>query len=170
MVFFPLPGVTVTPYHTPSRHHSGWKSPKSRIFRFPKNRQNWPYLAFFDELLSTQIVNISRFARNVEWDFFSDFQPLCILEDDFGSAGKNWNKSGSLLKTSQYWNELANRTSNWTTQCLKITEKVAFNIASEASYVYILSGQKLIQNAQKLSICEIDSMCLQLQFSRPRWR
>ena len=29
-----------------------------------------------------------------------------------------------------------------TTQCLKITEKVAFNIASEASYVYNLSGQK----------------------------
>ena len=28
--------------------------------------------------------------------------------------------------------------------CLKITEKVAFNIASEASYVYILSGQKFI--------------------------
>ena len=26
-------------------------------------------------------------------------------------------------------------------QCLKITEKVVFNIASEASYVYILSGQ-----------------------------
>ena len=33
-------------------------------------------------------------------------------------------------------------------QCLKITEKVAFNIASEASYVYILSGQKLIKNAK----------------------
>ena len=33
------------------------------------------------------------------------------------------------------------------TQCLKITEKVSFNIASEASYVYILSGQKLIKNA-----------------------
>ena len=30
------------------------------------------------------------------------------------------------------------------TQCLKIIEKVSFNIASEASYVYILSGQKLI--------------------------
>ena len=29
-------------------------------------------------------------------------------------------------------------------QCLKITEKVSFNIASEASYVYILSGQKFI--------------------------
>ena len=34
-------------------------------------------------------------------------------------------------------------------QCLKITEKVSFNIASEASYIYILSGQKLIQNAKK---------------------
>ena len=31
-------------------------------------------------------------------------------------------------------------------QCLKITEEVSFNIASEASYVYILSGQKLIKN------------------------
>ena len=33
-------------------------------------------------------------------------------------------------------------------QCLKITEKVSFNIASEASYVYILSGQKLTKNAK----------------------
>ena len=32
--------------------------------------------------------------------------------------------------------------------CLKITEKVSFNIASEASYVYILSGQKSIKNAK----------------------
>ena len=35
------------------------------------------------------------------------------------------------------------------TRCLKITEKVSFYIASEASYVYILSGQKLIKNAKK---------------------
>ena len=33
-------------------------------------------------------------------------------------------------------------------RCLKITEKVSFNIASEASYVYILSGQKCIKNAK----------------------
>ena len=31
---------------------------------------------------------------------------------------------------------------------LKIAEKVLFNIASEVSYVYILSGQKLIKNAK----------------------
>ena len=31
-------------------------------------------------------------------------------------------------------------------RCLKIIGKVSFNIASEASYVYILSGQNLIKN------------------------
>ena len=43
-------------------------------------------------------------------------------------------------------------------QCLKITEKVSFNIASEASYVYILSGQKLIKNAKNAkngSFCRV---------------
>ena len=35
-----------------------------------------------------------------------------------------------------------------TSHCLKITQKVSFNIASEASYVYILSGQKFIKNAK----------------------
>ena len=30
-------------------------------------------------------------------------------------------------------------------QCLKITEKVSFNNASEASYVYILSGQSSLK-------------------------
>ena len=34
------------------------------------------------------------------------------------------------------------------TQCLKIVEKVTCNIASEASYVYILSRQKFIKNAK----------------------
>ena len=36
------------------------------------------------------------------------------------------------------------------TQWLKFTEKVSFEIASEASYVYILSGQKFIKNAKNL--------------------
>ena len=34
---------------------------------------------------------------------------------------------------------------NSISQCLKIIEKVSFNIASVASYVYILSGQKFIK-------------------------
>ena len=41
---------------------------------------------------------------------------------------------------------------SWIARCLKITEKVSFNIASEASYVYILSGQdRLVLLGQKLS-------------------
>ena len=34
------------------------------------------------------------------------------------------------------------------THCLKIAQKFAFNIASEASYVYMLSGQKFIKNTK----------------------
>ena len=36
------------------------------------------------------------------------------------------------------------------TQCLKTTPKVAFNIASEASCIHILSGRTLILNAKNL--------------------
>ena len=32
---------------------------------------------------------------------------------------------------------------------MKITEKVSFKIASEASYIFILSGQKFVKNATK---------------------
>ena len=37
---------------------------------------------------------------------------------------------------------------SYITQCLKITEKVSFNTANEASYVYILSEQKFIRNGK----------------------
>ena len=42
------------------------KSPKLTIF------------GLFNELLFTQNVNVARFVRNVEWDFFCDFQTLCV--------------------------------------------------------------------------------------------
>ena len=40
-------------------------------------------------------------------------------------------------------------------RCLKITEKVSFNITSEANYVYILSGQKFIKNAKNGSFWRV---------------
>ena len=40
-------------------------------------------------------------------------------------------------------------------RCLKITEKVSFNIASEASYVYIMRGQKLTKNAKNASFWRV---------------
>ena len=45
-----------------------------------KNSPKWTIFGIFNELLSTQNVNVARFARNVEWDFFCDFQTpwVCI--------------------------------------------------------------------------------------------
>ena len=40
-------------------------------------------------------------------------------------------------------------------QCLRITKKVSLNIESEDSYVYILSGQKLIKNAKNGPIWQV---------------
>ena len=40
-------------------------------------------------------------------------------------------------------------------RCLKITGKVSFNNASEASNVYILRSQKFTKNAKQLSICRV---------------
>ena len=38
---------------------------------------------------------------------------------------------------------------------MKITKKVSINIASEASYVYIFSGQKLVKNAKNGSFWRV---------------
>ena len=41
-----------------------------------QNLPNWPFLAFLMNFLSIQNVNLARFARNVEWDNFSNFQTM----------------------------------------------------------------------------------------------
>ena len=45
-------------------------------------------------------------------------------------------------------------------QCLKIIENVAFNILSEASYIYMFSGQKLIKNAKNGQFSDFSEMRL----------
>ena len=52
--------------------------------------------------------------------------------------------------SSQWYKEAAS-----SSRCLKITEKVLFNIASKASYVYILNGQKLISNTKNGSFWRV---------------
>ena len=44
-----------------------------------KNSPKWTILGIFNELSSTQNVNVARFAHNVVWDFFCDFQTPCIM-------------------------------------------------------------------------------------------
>ena len=62
------------------------------------------------------------------------------------SVKKNRRISGSLVSLTHcstlFFPQAPNPSD---TRCLKITEKILFNIASEASYVYILSGQRLLK-------------------------
>ena len=51
------------------------KIPKNVAFF--KNSSKLTIFGILDKLLSTQNVNVARFARNVKCDFFCDFQPLC---------------------------------------------------------------------------------------------
>ena len=81
---------------------------------FPKNHQNWPFLGIFNQLLSTQNVNVARFARNVEWDFFCDFQPLCrifahcAVHKNVRQRPKAWEASRQVLHQSSnaFWGTL----------------------------------------------------------------
>ena len=53
----------------------------------------------FNKLLSTQNVNLARFARNVEWDFFCDFQTLCFCkcENYVNWIIEHWNGRSEIL-------------------------------------------------------------------------
>ena len=48
----------------------------------------------------------------------------------------------------------------------KFTEKVSFNIASEASYVYILSGQNFIENAKYADFVEFSNATIWVIFKQ----
>ena len=90
-----------TCYWTPPKKyiHSVWKSPKMSHLNFGifhpflsylkltclvtlfdrklqvfKKSPKWTIFGIFNELLSTQNVNVARFARNAKCDFFCDFQ------------------------------------------------------------------------------------------------
>ena len=50
-----------------------------KLHFFFKNSSNWPFFGIFNKLLSTQNVNVARFARNVEWDSSVIFKH-CVLK------------------------------------------------------------------------------------------
>ena len=49
-----------------------------RKLQVVKNSSKLTIFGIIDELLSTQKVNVARFARNVECDFLDDFQIVCL--------------------------------------------------------------------------------------------
>ena len=48
-----------------------------------KNSPKLSIFGLFKWILFTQSVNLARFARNVEWDFFYDFQTQCSMACQF---------------------------------------------------------------------------------------
>ena len=74
---------------------------------------------------------------------FSDLQTSLVLKD------------GMTIKLQDNNDQLRQKVKSLESRCLKITEKVSFNIESEASYVYILSGRKMIKNAENGPFCRI---------------
>ena len=60
-----------------------------------KNSPKWNLLGIFNELLSTQNVNVARFARNVEWDFFCDFQTPWYTSKVYACLIHNLTKKGA---------------------------------------------------------------------------
>ena len=52
-----------------------------------KKSPNWTIFGIFNKLLSSQNVNVARFARNVDWDFFVIFKHhgVCFISISFWS-------------------------------------------------------------------------------------
>ena len=76
------------------------------------------------------------------------FQESLLLQTQV-SLAKNTREN--LLSVHILLNKIlikAARPASAQTRCLKIAENVSFNVASEASYVYILSWQKFSKNAE----------------------
>ena len=86
----------------------------------------------------------------VYWILITKIEAILKKKDFFSKGRKffNWiQNTGKTLEKipfqNLWWSKLNIEENGASSRCLKITEKVSFNIASEASYVYILSGQKL---------------------------
>ena len=91
--------------------------------RFSKTRQNWPFLAFLINFCPLKNVNVARFARNVECDFFCDFQTLCRCDDSSHAS------STFLPSRSIRMRKLIDRKFSWerfSTRCIQKTR--CFNI------------------------------------------
>ena len=72
-----------------------------RKLQFFKNSPKWTiFLAFLINFCPLK-VNVARFARNVEWDFFCDFQTpcdsVCIQEDLHNTKSLSLNYLGIFL-------------------------------------------------------------------------
>ena len=107
----------------------------------------WPLRRIISFLMLYQVViEILLCAKSItglKWTpyyfFFVELVKFLAL-DEIAVWRPEW--SNQVWKKLYFSNLISAKVWSTLTPCLKIAEKVSFNIASEASYVYILSGQK----------------------------
>ena len=112
--------------------------------KFIKNANNGQFGEFLKirRLWSNTVTRQNKFKRTIigeKWDILSNFPTMWHSTFDLSSLRGRGDQN-------QSFNHLALKLWLCIAQCLKITEKVSLkNIASEASYIYILRGQKFIK-------------------------
>ena len=74
--------LTISINFCPFRNDLSGNTVRPQASGFQKLAKIDPF-GIFNELLSTQNVDVARFARNVECDFFGDFQTLCQCGNRF---------------------------------------------------------------------------------------
>ena len=107
------------------------------------NAITW-FLKGLADLMTSNIANVTFYSKEKNWTTISDDVIWQLKSTSEKAWSKIVRKIVSALMSQSY--RLLSDFLKFS-QSLKITEKVAFNIASEASYVYIFSRQKLIKNA-----------------------
>ena len=103
-----------------------------------------------NDLFTHIFILIEMHWRYRQYDFVFDFYSIVVC---IGKIIHDWFNISYMLHllfvyivNANYW-PLGKKQKD-TSQCLKITEKISFKIASKASYIYILNGQRFIKNAQ----------------------
>ena len=107
----------------------------------------WPLRRIISFLMLYQVVIeillCAKLITGLKWTpyyfFFVELVKFLAL-DEIAVWRPEW--SNQVWKKLYFSNLISAKVWSTLTPCLKIAEKVSFNIASEASYVYILSGQK----------------------------
>ena len=96
--------------------------------------------------MSTQNVNVARFARNVEWDFFCDFQTPCFCSNN-NNRNENMNSGRRFRPTEGNYNPQISL-NDW---CIR-----THRCAVAASLFLLLVLDYLLDAVQKLDAGAVD--------------
>ena len=123
------------------------------LMKLSKNSEAWRFMwSHFQMQSSPSLVIKADYCRSTKLKTFSSYRKNPKLLNIVAYCWTKKIQSRSSTSASSYLCWKVDKTDVYMqkgncystyTRCLKITEKVSFEIASEASYVYILSGQKL---------------------------